>query len=108
MRRDTRPPRKPFKFVGRNCGRKFGGNRIDLGGTPRAAGWSTNDVLVSFKSIENPSGVNGRGVFRGPDVIQIVTVSTSYTQPSLGFLDYLGLPSPVIHISHSERITGPS
>ena len=40
-----------------------------LGGTPRAAGWSTNDVLVSFKSIENPSGVNWRGVFRGPDVI---------------------------------------
>lgn len=79
-----------------------------FGGTPRAPGWSPSDVSVRFKSIENHAGANGRGSYRGPEVIQIVTVSTSYTHPSLGFLDYLGLPNLVVHISHSERITGPS
>jgi len=79
-----------------------------FGGTPRAPGWSASDVSVSFKTIENSAGANARGSYRGPDVIQIVTVSTSYTHSSLGFLEYLGLPNPVIHVSHSERITGPS
>lgn len=79
-----------------------------LGGTPRAPGWSPSDVSVSFKEIENSAGIGGRGSYRGPQVIQVVTVSTSYAHPSLGFLDYLGLPNLIIHISHSERITGPS
>ena len=79
-----------------------------LGGTPRAPGWSPGDVSVSFKSIENSPGIGGRGSYRGPQVIQVVTVSTAYTHPSLGFLDYLGLPNLIIHVSHSERITGPS
>jgi Flp pilus assembly protein TadG len=79
-----------------------------FGGTPRAPGWSPRDVSVSFKTIENTAGANGRGSYRGPDMIQIVTVSTSYTHSSLGFLDYLGLPNPVIQVSHSERVTGPS
>ena len=79
-----------------------------FGGMPRAPGWSSRDVSISFKTIENSFGANGRGTYRGPDVIQIVTVSTSYTHSSLGFLDYLGLPNPIIHVSHSERVTGPS
>ena len=78
------------------------------GGMPRAPGWGPSDVSVSFKSIENNAGANGRGSYRGPEVIRVVTVSTSYKHPSLGFLDYLGLPNIIVHISHSERITGPN
>jgi Flp pilus assembly protein TadG len=79
-----------------------------LGGPPRAPGWRPSDVSVNFKTIENNAGPSGRGGYRGPEVIQVVTVSTSYTHSSLGFLDYLGLTNLIIQVSHSERITGPS
>ena len=78
------------------------------GGTPRVPGWSVGDVTVDFASIDNPIGANGRGAYRGPAVIQVVTVATAYTHRSLGFLDYLGLPNLIIRSSHSERVTGPS
>src|SRR5262249_8109299 len=78
------------------------------GGTPRVSGWSVSDVTISFTSLANPVGVNGPSPYRGLAVIQVVTVSTSYTHPSLGFLDYLGLPNLVIQVSHSERVIGPS
>jgi hypothetical protein len=78
------------------------------GGTPRVPGWSVDDVTISFTSTNNPVGAGGTSPYRGLAVIQVVTVSTSYTHPSLGFLEYLGLPKLVIQVSHSERVIGPS
>jgi Flp pilus assembly protein TadG len=78
------------------------------GGTPRVFGWSGSDITISFTVIDNPVAANGTSPYRGPAVIQVVTVSTSYTHRSLGFLDYLGLPNLVIQVSHSERVIGPT
>jgi len=77
------------------------------GGMPRVSGWSVSDLTISLTSIDNPVGANGTSPYRGFGLIQVVTVSTSYTHPSLGFLDYLGLPDLVIQVSHSERVIGP-
>jgi hypothetical protein len=37
----------------------------------------------------------------------VVTASTRFTDPALGFLGLLGLKFPTISVSHSERVTGP-
>ena len=40
-------------------------------------------------------------------VIQRVTVSTTFTVPSLGFFGFLGLKLRVLTVSHQERVIGP-
>jgi hypothetical protein len=45
--------------------------------------------------------------FRGGAVIQTVTVSTTFTVPSLGFFGFLGLKPPALTVSHQERIVPP-
>ena len=73
------------------------------GGPPRVPGWSTSDVSVSISGVDNSVGT-----FAGGSVIEIVTVSTSFIDPSLGFLGLLGLNKPTISVSHQERFVGGS
>jgi Flp pilus assembly protein TadG len=77
------------------------------GNNARVNGWRSNDVDITYASVANP--VNGDGLtrFRGGVVIQIVTVSTTFTVISLGFFDFLGLKPPAFTVSHQERVTGP-
>ena len=77
------------------------------GNTARVSGWETQDVDVAYASVDNPVGVDGLMPFRGGAVIQSVTVSTIFTVPSLGFFGFLGLKSPVLTVSHQERVIGP-
>src|ERR1700722_13392096 len=51
------------------------------GGSPRVPGWATTDISIAVNSLY--SNVGSSGV--GPN-IQIVTVSTSFLDLSLGFL----------------------
>jgi Flp pilus assembly protein TadG len=73
------------------------------GGPPRVAGWSTSDVSVAINAVSNPAGT-----YAGGSTAQVVTVSTSFIDPSLGFLGLLGLNKPTISVSHQERIVGGS
>jgi adhesin HecA-like repeat protein len=73
------------------------------GGPPRLAGWSTGDVAVSLNAVDNSAGV-----YAGGATVRIVTVSTSFVDPSLGFLGLLGLNKPTISVSHQERYVGGS
>ena len=73
------------------------------GGTPRVFGWSTSEVLVATKSIDNSTGT-----YSGGSTIQLVTVSTSFPDPTLGFLALLHLKPPTISVSHQERVVGGS
>jgi Flp pilus assembly protein TadG len=77
------------------------------GNTARVRGWTTRDVNIRYASVENPVGVNGSTPFRGGAVIQRVTVSTTFTVPSLGFFGFLGLKPPALTVSHQERVIGP-
>ena len=70
-------------------------------------GWSAAMVTPRCTAIDNPIGANGLSAYRGGDVIHVVTVSTRFTESSLGFLGFLHLPALVISVSHSERVIGP-
>jgi Flp pilus assembly protein TadG len=72
--------------------------QIDGSGTARVYGWSAGSVNVDCTSVDNSAGT-----YRGGSTITVVTVSTSFTDSSLGFFPYLGLTSPTISVSHSER-----
>ena len=77
------------------------------GDTARVKGWTARDVNISYSSVENPVDVNGSTTFRGGAVIRSVTVSTTFTVPSLGFFGFLGLKPPALTVSHQERVIGP-
>jgi len=66
--------------------------------------WKAEQQMVTTKcsKIDNPVGRNGLSRFRGASVY-VVTASTQFTYPSLGFLNLLHLRSPVISASYSER-----
>lgn len=73
------------------------------GGPARVSGWTTADVSVAVGSVANSAGTYGGG-----STVRIVTVSTSFVAPSLGFLGLLGLHKPTISVSHQERYIGGS
>ena len=73
------------------------------GGTPRVRGWTSSDVTVAVSAVDNPAAT-----FSGGAMIQVVTVSTEFVDPSLGFLGLLGLTAPTISVSHQERYVGGS
>ena len=76
------------------------------GDTPRVKGWTVDDVDISYTFMNNVAGRNGLTNFRGGQVIESVTVSTTFTVPSFGFFNILKLSPPTFNVSHQERIIG--
>jgi Flp pilus assembly protein TadG len=74
-----------------------------VGGTPRVRGWSSNDVTVNVSAVDSPTRNSSGGA-----IIQVITVSTDFVDPSLGFLGLIGLTAPAIRVSHQERYVGGS
>jgi len=77
------------------------------GDTARVKGWTTRDVTITYASVNNSVGTNGLTPFRGGAVIQSVTVSTTFSVPSLGFFGFLGLKPPALTVRHQERVIRP-
>jgi len=77
------------------------------GGAARVKGWTAASVSVQCTAIENPIGPTGLSAYRAGPVVFVVTASTRFTNPALGLFGILGLRSPVISVSHSERVIGP-
>src|SRR5262249_50171783 len=63
------------------------------GGVARVKGWTAEMVTIQCTKIDNPVGDNGLNRFRGASVY-VVTASTKFVDPSLGFLDLLHLRAP--------------
>jgi Flp pilus assembly protein TadG len=72
------------------------------GGTALVSGWTTAAVSVSCTAINNSSAT-----YDGPTTFYTVTVTTTFADPALGFFASLGLGTPNITITHSERAIGP-
>lgn len=77
------------------------------GGDARVRGWTSDMVIPRCTPFDNPIGITGLSRYRGGAIVYVVTVSTKFTDPSLGFFGLLGLPSPTISVAHSERAIGP-
>lgn len=71
-------------------------------GTQRVATWSPSDVVLTCTSIGNSTGS-----YLGAATIYIVTATTTFADPALGFFGYLGLTAPNLSASHSQRSIGP-
>jgi TadE-like protein len=72
------------------------------GGPPRARGWVPTMVKFQCTKLDNPIEKNGLSRHRGSSVYT-VAATTEFPCPSLGFFGVLGLRSPVISVSYSER-----
>jgi TadE-like protein len=77
------------------------------GGPPRVRGWTSAMVLATCTAFDNAAGANGSTIFRGRPMIYVITVSTRFADPALGFFGFLGLRTPFISLAHSERAIGP-
>jgi Flp pilus assembly protein TadG len=77
------------------------------GGPPRVKGWTEAMLRFDCRVIVNNAGLNGAKIYRGGPAVFVVTASTRFTSPSLGFFRYLGLQPPAISEAHSERMIGP-
>jgi len=73
------------------------------GGSSRVPEWSASDVSIAINSTDNNAAT-----YSGNSPIRIVSVSTSYVSPNLGFLGLLGLKKMTMSVSHQERYIGGS
>jgi TadE-like protein len=71
------------------------------GGAPRVKGWTPAMVALRCTAIDNP------GAYRGGEVIHVITASSRFSDPSLGFFALVQLTPPAIAATHSERAIGP-
>lgn len=71
-------------------------------GTQRVATWNPTDVTLTCTTIANSAGA-----YLGPASIYIVTASTRFPDPSLGFFSLLGMTPPDLTASHAQRSIGP-
>jgi hypothetical protein len=76
---------------------------INGSANPRVSGWSPADIAITVTALDNSSGLYCNGC-----PLKIITVSTRVADSSLGFLDLLGLKTPIISVSHQERWVGGS
>lgn len=72
------------------------------GGTARVTGWTTGSVTLSCAAVSNSSGT-----YSGGATLYIITATTNFADPALGFFGMLGLTTPNLSASHSERSIGP-
>ena len=77
------------------------------GGAARVRGWTAAMVSLRCTAIDNQVELDGLQAYRGPQLIHVITVSTRFVDPALGFFQFLGLRPPFISVSHSERAVGP-
>jgi TadE-like protein len=77
------------------------------GDTTRIKGWTAAMVVLRCTAINNSAGPTGLRAYRGGgEVVYVITASTSFVDPSLGFFAILRLSPPIISVSHSERAIG--
>ncbi len=74
-------------------------------GTARVTGWVPGDVSVAIVGQIIPNACGGQRCSRIQTDVPVITVSTSFTYQSLGFLNFLGITGPLtLNASHQERV----
>jgi hypothetical protein len=102
---DTTPPTDPCDnatFVAN--AKSIAVTGVISGGTPRVPGWTTAKITVPCPSTFFD---NSASTYLGPSKIYLITVSTTFADPALGFFSALGLTTPNLSASHTERSIGP-
>lgn len=100
---DTTPPTDPCSQATFVANAK----NIAVYGTTTAGTARVPDWTVASVTITCPSFDNSAATYLGPATIYRVTVSTTFVDPALGFFGMLGLTTPSLSASHTERSIGP-
>src|SRR5882672_7162812 len=74
------------------------------GNTARIKGWTAAMVVLRCTAVGNPAGPTGLRDYRSGEVVYVITASTSFVDPALGFFAFLHLAPPVNSASPSTRI----
>ncbi len=74
---------------------------VIAGGTARVPGWTAGSVTITCPSVNNSTAS-----YLGATTIYLVSVSTSFADPALGFFSIINLTAPNLQASHSERSIG--
>ena len=82
---------------------KSGGHGIDCGGNGAGHPWTPAQVKFTCLTIPNNENYLGGD---GTD-IYVIQANTTFTDPTLGLLGFLGFSPWVISVPHQERIIGP-
>jgi Flp pilus assembly protein TadG len=75
---------------------------VATGGSARVPGWTAGAVTISCSGFDN-SAHN----YDGASTIYIITASTSFADPALGYFGLLKVTAPNLSASHTERSLGP-
>jgi len=76
-------------------------NGVISGGTARVPGWTVGSVTITCPSFDNSGGG-----YLGAATIYRVSVTTSFSDPALGFFGIINLTAPNLSASHTERSIG--
>jgi Flp pilus assembly protein TadG len=101
---DTTPPTDPCDnatFVAN--AKSIAVTGVISGGTARVPGWTVGSVTICPTTFFD----NSASTYLGPSKIYLITVSTTFADPALGFFSALGLTTPNLSASHTERSIGP-
>ena len=90
----------PVDFAAR--ARNIAVTGLASGGTARVPGWTTGNVTLSCAAFGNSGAA-----YEGGPTIYLITASTDFADPALGFFGLLGLTTPNLSASHIERSMGP-
>lgn len=100
---DTAPPTNPCSngtFVAN--AQNIAVTGVTTGGTARVTGWTAGSVTISCAAFDNSAGA-----YQGPSTIYLITASTNFADPALGYFGLLKLAAPKLSASHAERSIGP-
>jgi Flp pilus assembly protein TadG len=103
---DSDPPTNPCSnsanvTIAQNIA-TYGATTTTAPSIQRVATWNPADVVLTCTSIANSTGS-----YLGATTIYIVTATTTFADPALGFFAFLGLTAPNLSASHSQRSIGP-
>jgi hypothetical protein len=79
---------------------------IEAGGAKKVEWWDTDDITITYPTVENTDLGGGLSSYRGGTQITVVKVETTATYSGLGFLTTLGLEPFTITTGHEERHYG--
>ena len=75
------------------------GQTSATGATQRVTGWAGPVTITCPTSSDGNTYADGTSQYT-------ITVTTSFTDPTLGLMGYLGLTTPAISVTHKERYIG--
>ena len=90
----------PVDFAAR--ARNIAVTGLATGGTARVPGWTSGNVTLSCAAFSNSGAA-----YEGGATIYLITATTNFADPALGYFSVLGLAIPNLSASHIERSMGP-